>query len=389
MYLGEAKMPRVPKPWYRKDRESWFVTIAGCRHNLGPDKKEAFKQFYALMQAPEPSKMSKRGFAAIADAFLDWVKANRSPHTFEWYRYRLERFCQRNPTLLIADLKPFHVQQWVDSYTKLTRTTKRNYVRSVKRCCVWAKQQGYIKENPIAEMEVPGADRREVVLSVDDFATMNRHIPDPYLRQLCLVAFETGCRPQEILRVEARHVDAKHERWVLPVVESKGKKAPRIVYLTTETNRISQELVAKYPEGKLFRNSAGKPWTVSSVNCAFKRLQQRMGKLAMEEKGIKIADALAEELKLDEEGKKLDPAKLTVGQKRKFTIRAYCRHAPKYSLYALRHSWATRALRSDMDALTVAILMGHNDPSTLSKVYQHLAHSPEHMMKQARKAAGE
>ena len=121
----------------------------------------------------------------------------------------------------------------------------------------------------------------------------------------------------------------------------------------------------------------------------YKRLQQRMGKLAMQEKGIKFADAFVEELKRDDEGKKLDPAKLTVGQKRKFTIRAYCRHAPKYSLYALRHSWATRALQSGMDALTVAILMGHNDPSTLSKVYQHLAHSPEHMLKQARKAAGE
>ena len=26
--------------------------------------------------------------------------------------------------------------------------------------------------------------------------------------------------------------------------------------------------------------------------------------------------------------------------------------------------------------LTVAILMGHSDPSTLAKVYQHLAHNP-------------
>ncbi len=66
---------------------------------------------------------------------------------------------------------------------------------------------------------------------------------------------------------------------------------------------------------------------------------------------------------------------------------AVCIHyAPKYSLYLLRHSWATRALQSGLDALTVAVLMGHSDPSTLSKVYQHLAHNPDYLKSQAEKA---
>jgi integrase len=62
--------------------------------------------------------------------------------------------------------------------------------------------------------------------------------------------------------------------------------------------------------------------------------------------------------------------------------------APAYSLYALRHSWATNALQSGVDSLTVAILMGHQDPSMLAKVYQHLGHNPEHMLKEAQKAVG-
>jgi site-specific recombinase XerD len=65
-----------------------------------------------------------------------------------------------------------------------------------------------------------------------------------------------------------------------------------------------------------------------------------------------------------------------------------CQHAEKYSLYTLRHSWATHALERGLDALTVAVLMGHRDPSTLAKVYQHLAHNPEYLLEQARKAAG-
>ncbi len=38
-------MARQPKPWYRKDRDSWFVTVGGTRHNLGADKKRPLTGF--------------------------------------------------------------------------------------------------------------------------------------------------------------------------------------------------------------------------------------------------------------------------------------------------------------------------------------------------------
>lgn len=56
--------------------------------------------------------------------------------------------------------------------------------------------------------------------------------------------------------------------------------------------------------------------------------------------------------------------------------------------YCLRHSWATRALHRGLDPLTVAILMGHSDPSMLAKVYQRVAHDPEYMRSTARRAVG-
>ena len=37
-------------------------------------------------------------------------------------------------------------------------------------------------------------------------------------------------------------------------------------------------------------------------------------------------------------------------------------------------------LQKGVDPLTVAILMGHSDPSMLSKVYQHVALNPAHML---------
>ena len=85
-------MARRPKPWYRKSRGAWFVTLDGAQHNLGPDKNEAFEQFYELMREPQQRKVPSQSLAAIIDAFLEWTEKHRAPDTYEWYRYRLQRF---------------------------------------------------------------------------------------------------------------------------------------------------------------------------------------------------------------------------------------------------------------------------------------------------------
>jgi hypothetical protein len=105
-------MARSAKPWFRRDRKAWFVTIDGVRHNLGPDKNEAFRKFHTLMQQQKHSGPARsRSFFATADALLEWLKKNRAAETFEWYRYRIERLCQKYPDLSLVAPKPFHALQ--------------------------------------------------------------------------------------------------------------------------------------------------------------------------------------------------------------------------------------------------------------------------------------
>ncbi len=217
-------MARQPQPWYRQDRDAWFVTIHGTRHNLGPNKKKAMERFHSLMRQPKAAaQVPSEAFPALADAFLDWVAKNRSPDTYTWYQSRLERFCQRYPNLRANEVRPFHVQQWMDSYEGLSQNTRRNYGRSVKRCLRWLHQHGYLTDNPIAHMELPGAESRDRFLTLEEFETLTSFVRDQSFLQLCKTTFETGCRPQEILAVEARHFDTKNGRWVFPVREAKGK----------------------------------------------------------------------------------------------------------------------------------------------------------------------
>jgi len=388
-------MARHPKPWFWKARGCWFVTLNGKRHNLGPEKKVAHDRFHQLMSQPRKRVIRTDSVVAIIDAFLDWCEKHRSPDTYEWYRYRLQRFAEAYPDLTAGQLRPFHVQQWLDGMTALASGSKRNHCRAIKRAIRWGVQQGYIDQNPIAHLEQPKAGKRETVVSREVFDDILGLVPDRYFRDLLVTTWETGCRPQESLRVEARHVDLANSRWVFSETEGKGGIL-RIVYLTESALEITKRLMLQFPRGKLFRNSKGCPWTTDAVNCAFTRLRIRMGKQSMKEAGVvvdethvqKLVGNLACERVVNGALTPKTKGELLAEARRKLKNRRACQLAEKYSLYSLRHSWATHALERGLDALTVAVLMGHRDPSTLAKVYQHLAHNPEYLLEQARKAAG-
>lgn len=386
---------RFPKPWHRKGR-GWFITFDRQQIKLGRKRKESFERYQQLIAKPKKRSVPSDSLLAIIDVFLDWVQKHRAPDTYEWYRYRLQLFSERYPDLCARDLRPFHVETWADSYDQAV-TSRRNYLRSVKRCMKWAKKQGYIDSNPIADMEVPAGEGKEVYLPPEEFAILRSFVRNDFFGDLIDVTYDCGCRPQELLRVTSDEVDLGNKRWVFSKSDSKGKRLSRVVYLPDTALAITKRLLMKHNDGRpLFRNSNGKPWSTDAVNCGFTAIQLRMGKTEMERRGETIAEegiaALIPTLKATRniKGKAVakTAAELRCEAKRKLTHKRAAEVVPRYCLYSLRHSFATNALRRGVDPLTVAILLGHQDPSTLSKVYQHLSLNPEHMLEQAKRAAG-
>lgn len=387
-------MPRHPKPWLRKGR-GWYVQIDRKKHFLGSDKQEAFDEYHRLMRQPKQRRqVSNQSFAGICDAFLSYVEKNRAPDTYKFYRDLLQKFCGEHPELRIDSIKPFHVQIWADGYPHLSQNSRRNHMRAVKRCMKWAKKMGFIDSNPIEDLDLPGAERREVYVTDDEYQELLRYASPDSLKALIAVTWETGCRPQESLIVRASHVDEKNQRWIIPPSEAKGERYSRVIYLTDEALAITHKLMLRHPEGNLFCNSQGKPWTADTVNCAFDRVRERMGKKVMATKGLTISDKeITEFVKIltktkKEKGVLRDKrlAELRCEAKCKLTKRLAAALAPRYSLYALRHTWATNALQRGVDCVTVAELMGHSDPSTLAKTYQHISKNPEFMLAQAKRA---
>ncbi len=393
-------MPKFAKPWFRPSRGVWFITLGGKQHNLGAcTEEQAIERAVALKkqvkQDARARPLASDNLSAVIDEFLHWLKPKRAPDTYEWYRYRLERLARRYPDLSGSRLTSGMVEDWVDGLN-LSVTSRRNYYRAVKKCLKWARSRRLIRRNQTRELEVPNAESREVVVSPEEYVQLLSLIRDESFRDLVVTTWETGCRPQESLRVEARHVDLANQRWVFPKSESKGKKRMRVVYLTNVAADITRRLVSTHPTGKLFCNSDGTPFNVEAVNCAFIRIRVRLGKLLMKERGLSVTDEAVDKLiptlnakrKVKRKVVVKTPADLRKEARRKLTDKLACSLAPKWSLYALRHTWATNALQKGVDPLTVAILLGHADPSTLVKIYQHVALNPVHMLDQAKRAMG-
>lgn len=329
-------MARRARPWFWEQRGQWAVTIDGERHLLGPDKDAAVTEFHRLMSDPNRNVPSD-AVAAIIDKFLSWLDKNREKTTYDWYRNHLQSFLNHlKPKLLpINRLTPEHVESWVDDMNG-GNSHKRNAITAITGCLNWAAKKKHIPENPLkGRLEKKPVGRREVVLTQAQYDQLLSHA-SKHFKDVLKVAWQTGCRPQEIGRVEARHVDLEAGRWVFPKEESKGKKEQRVVYLSDEALKITKERMEKFPEGPLFRTQKGNPWDRCNMSETFKKLQAKTGK--------------------------------------------------RFCLYNIRHTYITNGLKRGVDPVTMATLVGHKDMTMIQRIYSHISQDTEHMRKMAAKA---
>ena len=333
-------MARKPKPWFWEARQIWCVNLRGERHYLGPDEKEAHRQFHELMARPEgapppkPKADDEPLVADILDSFLGFCQKNRAEATYIWYRDFIQMFISFTPepaTLTVADLKPFHIAEWCDSNAHWKANPRRAAITSITRAFNWAEKMGYVERNPIRNIERPQAEPREEFLTVQQWESIRDHYAegDPF-RVLLTYFWETGCRPFEARKLEAKHIDLERYVCVIPRSQAKGKKRPRVVYLNAAAVGILTPLIAANPKGPVFRNADGNPWTSAAINSRFKRL------------------------------------------KKHFDDKKFC-------AVIFRHGFAHRKLASGHDHLTVGELMGHCDSSMIATVYGHISQATDHL----------
>lgn len=380
-------MARTPKPWFREDRQAYFVTIAGTRHNLGPDKKEADRRFHELMAQVGDSPPSTPPASAILsvaevfDKFLDWCQKHRSVRTYAWSRGHIQAFCdhlKKALTMPAADLRPFHVVEWVDSKPAWGANQKRGAIVAVTRPFNWAAKLGYIAVSPVRGVEKPAPTKRDSRMTPADFALLLSHVKDEPFRNLLTFAYEAGCRPQEARLIEARHLKLVQHRVEIPPTEAKGKRRWRVIYLSEKATAIVTRLAEARPTGPLFRNVDGNPWKAQAIVCRFQRLLVKLA--GVEEKVPRLLRF--------ERRRYTDPAELAVARAahrdklvelRKRRAKLAREGDRRFAMYDLRHCFASRKLKEGHDPITVAALLGHKDGTMLCRHYEGISTDGDHL----------
>ena len=194
----------------------------------------------------------------------------------------------------------------------------------------------YLDRNPVAALKKPAKVCRATCLTKEQWDQVFACYPldDPF-RDLLVVMTETGCRPQEMRVMEARHLDLAAMKVRFKDGEIPGKKYGRNVELTEDAAAVLRRLALAHPDGPLFRNADGNPWKHNALNSRFQRLKN------------------------SKKGKKL----------------AFHVHG-----YVARHSWATDLIEAGASAGAVAAMAGHRDPTVVLKYYgKHIEERERHL----------
>jgi integrase len=337
-------MATVRSPWFRASKNSWYVQYQGKQVRLAVGREsrdDALKAFYKLMAADEiiPPSSDIR-VNQVCDYFLDWSQQHHRPETFDHNKYFLQSFCsfRGNGELPASQIKPIHMTRWVDSKPKW-KSARRHSQQTVKQAFSWAKQQGLIESNSFADVKLPPKRSRELLLTAEQISGIFAAVKDVEFRNYLVALQESGARPSEVARVKTEDFDPSLGIWVLNQHKTSAKTGkPRVIYLSPRLLELSRTMSEQRPDGLLFPNRTGKPFSRNAIRCRFRRLREKLP------------------------------------------------HLGYICAYLFRHSFATTALENGVGVAQVAELLGHKSTEMVMRHYGHLNQRVEHMRKMAAQA---
>ncbi len=288
--------------------------------------------------------MRKVLVSAAVVQFLDAVRPDISPATWELYRHYLSRFANSAGGIPLGAMTPARVFAWSRAY---------HPVSCVRRLFAWATVEArLVAANPIAGIKCRRNGHRRRILSRQERVKLLR-ASRPAFRLFMVAMIETIGRPREIreLRWGELHVSGSPAWTAADVVAGraffrldrfKGQRARRdqqAVRTIPVSPRLGRLLVRLWGGGRpadsfVLAGERGRPWTCNAVRCQFRRVRQRAN----------VAADLGGE---------------------------------NVVAYSLRHTGATDAVGAGIKGFTLAELMGHSD-IRMTQRYVHLR--PDHLI---------
>lgn len=275
-------------------------------------------------------------FTEAVFQFNDWKEGEHrdKPETARRINISLRNWAKRCGALRMDELTIAHVQDfmtWRRKTQKVAEVTLRKDVFALRQLVRFAKQRGWMTEDPTEEIAVPSDkdSRNEVVLTpAEEQAYLAACEPDMY--DLAILMLRNGLRPSEVLALKT-NVHGRNLR----ILEGKSRAAKRTLYLGDEALSTL-----------LSRKSVDRVWLWPNPH----------GRGPLPYKQILRAHYRA--LKLS---------------------------GLSFDIYSLRHTFATRFYDKTKDLVALAAVLGHGD---LRTVYRYVNDGDRRAMEAMREFAG-
>jgi integrase len=350
-------MARKPSVRYWSSRNAYCCWFRGQQHVLadGPDDKPtgptylaALKRFSEIITLDAAGSAGDRNTVrTVFEKYLAHIHGKAKPATFELRQRYLCEFLAGSGRgdVAVKDFAGIYVYDFIERMRRPRWIKKANrdcrwgdgaaraLISSLKAAFSWAKGMKLIATDPVASLAEPEARSRgrDCILTREQHEVILANCR-PALRAIVVVLENSGARPAEIINATAEAYDA-HLGALVYHTETRRRKGEyshktarrkdRVILLTGEALKIVRDLIGKHPQGLLFRNSKGRPWTRKHLVGIFRNLRKR--------------------------------AKLPA----------------EFCAYSYRHTFATRWLERGGSIDVLAELMG-NKPETIRKHYAHL-----------------
>ena len=310
-------MGRPPKPWFRKSRNAWYVTLDGKAVRLGTDKKRAEKEFHRLMLNKGTVDRSKDTIAELCDLFLCDAETRLAKPTFKSYKYYLRDFCNMLGGRIASDLKPIDLARWLNAHEKWGQNTRSLATVIVKTWSRWCKKQKCLLEDPLADVPTTKTVRRKPPPKGALEAIVTAII-NPRFKELVELSLLLGTRLGELRTLEASGIDLKARTATVT-----GKTGERKIPLPDRAIAVLEPLMKRWPDGPVLRNTIDRPWRSSAIHSQMRSVSKRAGV-----KGVVF--------------------------------------------HHTRGAFATRAIKTGVHPLLISKLLGHADPKIVYQYYEQL-----------------
>jgi integrase len=185
------------------------------------------------MSTTDPVPIACKTVGELMALHLTQAKRDVAANTFSMKEYHLGLFTQAFGSMLITELKPFHLQNWLATQTQFkSEWTIRCAIANVKRAFNWALEMELIDRNPVGRYRSRGrliTKRRP--MADEDFQTLMRFSAPTYRRFLTFLRF-SGCRPGEASSMRWNDIRFEERCVVLKEHKTAAKTGkPRVIPL--------------------------------------------------------------------------------------------------------------------------------------------------------------